>query len=371
MKKFPLAVAVASLTSSFGAHAALPTDAAPFQVVVPNLKGGLEATLEGALLKPSNSDMDYVLFTSPTPNPPAPTNDNVQTVNPGYHFGFRVGIGYIFPNSGNDIQANWTHLHATDSSEVTAGVTQVLIPNNLFFPTTTSTFFSNPSAQVQATATGTIDSNYDAIDLDAGQYLDIGTRLEMRLFAGLRYAIVRSDQTNDYYGFNSVSNSDASPVMENQTLNSKFTGIGPRFGIDSTYHIGDCFGLVGHAAGALLVGRVRSNSTATNTTVPAEDLPIITNATLNSTDSKRVVPAYDLKAGLNYTKLTDNGTTVNIEAGYEWIAYIDAVDRIAIQSSALVVDDAPAASALTPSTFERTTSGAGYDGPYLSLNVKL
>ncbi len=178
MKNFSLAVALASLTTSFSAFAALPTDAAPFQVVVPNIKGGFEFTLEGLLLRPSNSAMDYAFIVTPTISDPLPNNENLQTVNPGYHYAFRIGVGYLFPNSGNDIQANWTHFHSSDSAETTAGLGQNIVPVNLFFLTSLSTFFSNdnPGGGL-ATATSTVDSDYDAIDLDAGQYLDIGTRL--------------------------------------------------------------------------------------------------------------------------------------------------------------------------------------------------
>jgi hypothetical protein len=48
MKKF-LVLAAAGLSASLGAYAAIPTDAKPFQVIVPNIKAGPEIILEGVV----------------------------------------------------------------------------------------------------------------------------------------------------------------------------------------------------------------------------------------------------------------------------------------------------------------------------------
>ena len=55
MKKF-LVLATAGLSASLGAYAAIPTDAKPFQVIVPNIKAGPEIILEGLLLRPHNDE---------------------------------------------------------------------------------------------------------------------------------------------------------------------------------------------------------------------------------------------------------------------------------------------------------------------------
>src|SRR5437879_1537507 len=99
MSRLTISIAAATLAASLGAYAAVPTGAAPFQVVVPNLKSGVEFTLEGLYLQPTNSDLDYATsVTSISGSNSTTTTTNVSTVDPDYNFGFRVGLGYVFPD---------------------------------------------------------------------------------------------------------------------------------------------------------------------------------------------------------------------------------------------------------------------------------
>ena len=75
MKKFSVVLAAAGLTASLGAYATLPTDATPFSLNIPNLKSGLEITLEGLLLRQDVVNSDYATvsgfdFTRNDPTPP-------------------------------------------------------------------------------------------------------------------------------------------------------------------------------------------------------------------------------------------------------------------------------------------------------------
>jgi hypothetical protein len=118
MKKLTLSLVAVGLTvSSLGAYAALPTGASPFQIVVPNLKGGVEFTLEGLYVQPTNPNSPFANSSSSNNNL---NFNNLYIVKPDYNFGFGVGLGYVFPNSGNDVQAKWTHFnHGTTNSYAT------------------------------------------------------------------------------------------------------------------------------------------------------------------------------------------------------------------------------------------------------------
>jgi len=325
MKKLTLSLVAAGFAaSSLGAYAAVPTGAAPFQVVVPNLKSGIELTLEGLYVQPTNSDLVYSYFSNTSGNT---ATTNTSSVKPDYAFGFRTGFGYIFPNSGNDVQVNWTHFdHSTNAS------TSIANPAFSIIPASTSTNSADASFK------------YDAVDLDVGQYLSIGTRLQTRLFVGVRGAQLKNDVTY------TQSNSLAPAYPNVQTTTSKFTGIGPRMGVDTSYHVGNCFGIVAHFATALLVGNVDSN-----TTVSESGNSRISNFTTDT--QTRVVPAFDAKLGVDYSiPFKNNASSLSIEAGYQVTQYVDAIDRI---------------HALEQSTSTTTTSSVGFNGPYLSLNFKV
>jgi hypothetical protein len=403
MKKLPLALAVAGFTASLGAYAAIPTDAQPYQLVVPNLKAGIEVTLEGLYLQPSNSNLDYASVNQLTDIAffdgfdfdaiEIDNQNNVQTVDPNYNFGFRVGLGYIFPNSGNDVQVNWTHFNHSHSNTTQApDVSAIVTPNNhltLVDPFLSdglkraALFLLNPVYDV-AKVTGDAKFRLDSIDLDVGQFVDIGTRLRMRMFAGLRGAQVRNDQTTTVTAFGEFERFRGDDVIvveyadqEVEQFDSKFTGIGPRFGVDSSYHIANCFGLIAHASVALLVGQTDSNTTSSNdfeATVfeverrngEIEDIDVFlvdVDNNINSDNNTRVVPALDGKLGFDYSYIFQNDSVLSLELGWQWTQYIDAVDKLTADVSGPIDLDF--------SNVTRTTSSVGFDGPYLTLNWKV
>ncbi len=345
MSKLTASIAAATLAASLGAYAALPTGAAPFQVVVPNLKSGLEFTLKGFYLQPTNSDLDYATSSiTTTVDDATNTATNVSTLDPGYNLGFAIGLGYVFPNSGNDAQINWTHFNHTDNDSAP-------FVNALNGSITVITRAGNSYEFDGGTGNSSNDVKYDAVDLDMGQYLSIGTRLQTRLFAGLRYAQIKSDLTDTYMGHSGFATTFVS-YNEVDSFNSKFTGIGPRFGVDATYHVGNCFGVVGHVAAALLVGRVDTSSGATYSSSGESTSSFSTTAD----NQTRVVPAFDAKLGIDYSwPINNDASSFTVEAGYQATQYVDAIDRVTTGDLAGV----------------RTTSGVGFNGPYLSLNYKM
>ena len=104
-------------------------------------------------------------------------------------------------------------------------------------------------------ASGKVQYDFDAVDLTFGQYINIGPRLQTRLFAGLRYMRLNDDLSTSTVHDEPVSGGTGS-ILEYDTgeLNSSFNGIGPLFGIKADYYLGSGFGLSGMFDAALLVG---------------------------------------------------------------------------------------------------------------------
>lgn len=319
MKKITLSLIAAGLATASSAYAAVPTGAAPFQVVVPNLQKGVNLTLEGLYLQPSNSDLAYSI------TPSAGNNTySTSSVQPDYNFGFGVGLGYVFPESGNDVQAHWQHYNQSTTD-------------------TSSNSFSTVDYGTLGNGSSDTTFKFDTIDLDVGQYLSIGTRLQTRLFAGLRYVNLQNNTTN------TVADVNNGNVVLSSVIDSKFQGAGPRIGIDTSYHVKDCFGVVAHLATSLLVGR--TTDTTNYYTIDGDSLA------LDPDNQTRVVPSLDAKLGFDYTIGFKNGTSnMTIEAGYQVTEYVDAIDKTQIQGNTLI---------------NTTTSSVGFNGPYLSLNFKI
>lgn len=355
MKKLTLALTAASLTASLSALASVPTGAQPFQIIVPNLKSGMELTVAGLYLQPTNSDLNYETLIAGTDGA---ANTNVENVNPNYGWGIRVGVGYIFPDTGNDVQANWTHLtqSSTDST-------------NYMLDSSGTSFITSRAGTVYRIlgdgesslgASSNAEFQYDAIDLDVGQYLSIGTRLQTRLFAGVRFAQIKNNITDDY---NYEVPEALFSINETDYFQSQFTGIGPRFGVDMSYNVWNCFGLVGSVAGALLVGREQAS---TNVDLLVSTVPVPLTATANTDNTTRIVPSFDAKLGVDYSiPFKNDAARLSIEAGYQVTQYIDAIDRLDSNLGAVLAEGA------IPTAVTRTTSDIGFSGPYLSLNLKV
>ncbi len=352
--KLTISIAVATLAASLGAYAAVPTGASPFQVVVPNLKSGVEFTVTGLYLQPTNSDLDYAT-TVQTTSGSNTTTTNVSTLNPDYNLGFAIGLGYVFADSGNDVQANWTHFsHNNTTSQVFNGNSPTIISK-------AGIVFNDANPGDQQSASSTADFKYDAVDLDVGQYISVGTRLQTRLFAGLRYAQIKNNLTDTYNDNNIPRGGDTSNTTT-ETYNSKFTGIGPRMGVDVSYHVGGCFGVVGHMAATLLVGRVEANSNVVQTESP---IPFTNTLGANADNQTRIVPGFDMKLGVDYSiPFRNDASRFTIEAGYQATQYVDAIDRLTMQTNGSITDASLVG-------VGRTTSGIGFNGPYLSLNYKM
>jgi hypothetical protein len=322
MKKLALALATLGLTVSLAAYASAPTGTQSFQVAVPDIKAGFDFTLTGLYLKPTASDTQ--LFYAETQADGVDTNHYTE---PSYSPAFSLGIGYAFKNSGNDVRLNWTHLNSSDSDSTTG----VLVIPNLHDP---------------FNANSTVKFKYDAVDLDFGQYLNLGTHLQTRWFAGARFARINEDQ-NALFSAVAVD----FPATHFLTNSSKFTGIGPRVGVDGNYYMGKGFGFVTQLAASLLAGRVDSNTTWV-------DIP----RSVGAPSQNRIVPALDGKLGIDYSKALHNGSHFTLEAGYQITEYFNALDRDTnawVDTSHLV------------SSNGTTSSNFGFQGPYLSVKYKM
>ncbi|HVV69112.1 MAG TPA: hypothetical protein VHE99_08815 [Gammaproteobacteria bacterium] len=89
MKKSLYFIAALALPVCLSAQAAQPTDNDPFALSIPDLNGGLQMNVGGALNKSSGT------------GPGASSDSSNAQVSP------QAGVGYGIPGSGNDVQMQW------------------------------------------------------------------------------------------------------------------------------------------------------------------------------------------------------------------------------------------------------------------------
>lgn len=366
-----ISIALAAIGISVGAMAALPAASSPTQINIPSLSGGFVIGGTGFYLQPSDThgDLDYANITNKTTANPANTNPNLQNIEPGYDWGWGVNVGYVIPNTGNDINLSYFRFDSKDTAS-----TSVTGFNGAFAQNTNGNFIlpvgiSVATGDVYQNASATAEYDLDQVDLTAGQYINVGSHLSVHPVAGLRWAQVNRQLTENYSAPGTSGNITQGSSTNNLgngtlTLNEKsdFEGIGPLLGVDTSYYIGQGVGIVGHFDGALLVGNIDSKTTEAmaqlNGLAFANPQPTF-NATYTADSIHRLIPVLDAKLGLDYTysfNNTDN-SDITLEGGWQVNHYWNAIDRLQ------VVDGSGA------NVVGRTTSSLVLSGPYLSLVV--
>jgi hypothetical protein len=371
-----ISIALAAIGISVGAMAAFPAATNPTEVSIPSLTGGFVIGATGFYLQPSDTkgDLDYassnVNNNSVTSATAGNAAVNLHNVDPGYDWGWGVNAGYIFPNTGNDVNLSYFHFDSTENASTSVtGFNGSLGQNtngNFILPV--GFVVSNGNSYQNVTATAKYE--LDQVDLTAGQYINVGCRLSLHPIAGVRWAQVDRKLTENYSAPGTSGLIASTNLTTNNlgngtlTLNEKsdFEGIGPLMGLDASYYIGQGVGLVGHFDSALLVGNINSQTTEAmsrlnNLFFPSGQSTF--NATYTANSAHRLVPVLDAKLGINYTYVFDNvaNSDVTVEGGWQNSHYWNAVDRLQ------VVDGTGAG------IVGRTTSSLALSGPYLSVIV--
>lgn len=304
-------------------------------------------TVNAALLylQPNSGSLEYGTLVSPLPLP-SPNWAN-QSINPNLSPAFRIGLRYAFDDA-NDVQLNWTHLQATDSSSFTAKPNQMVGPY----------YEIGPDSNAFKIANGTARFGYDAINLDAGHLWRAGCPFQVRFFGGLQVAQVHQNLSAS---FRSPSGANANGF----TTNSMFTGVGPRLGMNASYKLGD-FQFLGEAAGSALIGQgiSRMDYTATSPQQAGLGIPLNNPQSLVSPNATQVIPCIDARLGAAYiTPLTRYGI-FRVEAGYQAAVYVNAVSSYSI--TGVVLPPAPQSVGVFLESAQHLYSNFMVQGPYAS-----
>jgi Legionella pneumophila major outer membrane protein precursor len=403
MKKLTFGLSLLFTGITINSFAAVPTGTPRYNVCIPSFCGGFTFGLAGLYWRPSTPQLDYAL-TFPDIDDDF-REGHLHNVDPNYNWGFRANIGYVFPCSGNDVLLSYTHFNHSHSNHVSLrNENEVLIPtltdeqsftNEITIPNILSSEATISVTGVPRAAHANTNFKLDAVDLDFGQYVNVGCRLRFRWFGGARYARLENRLDTRYHSqgeltttrftdptvpsanitFDVITN-----ICDNLRQKSKFDGVGPRFGLDASYHLGGGFGVVGDVSTALIVGRedshlndeIHSLTTATVTAIE-EFSGIAPPFTIGQTFSEssnieqnfrhprrtRVVPNLDARLGLDYSYIFCNcsKTKLTLEVGYSVSHYFNTIDRL----SEAGIDH--------PEFRTRQTIDTSFDGPYVGIQV--
>lgn len=341
-----ISVGLALLLSGLSANAL--ADSSPCSATVPSFNGGFTLGISGLYLRPTSDNLDYAVVYPINANGDA-LSGHVKSAEPDYDWGYRVSAGYLFPCTGNDLTltySNFNH-HTVNRADVPS--------DSILVGTVTPVFFQagdNASAAIAANAR----YNYQTLDVDFGQHLNLGCNTHIKFIGGVRFADLDSTFKADY---NTVTEEQSTVVESVATRqHSEFKGAGPRFGTNLEYNLGNGFGIVGQATASLLVGNISTNFDERDIELTGDDVTSDVAVGFHQRHTARVVPNLTGKLGVNYNFefCNPSRTKMTVEAGYQVDHYFN------VNEHQKLLDAFGAGKQVTDTSF---------NGPYVGLQVKL
>jgi hypothetical protein len=280
-------------------------------VRVPETRPGLGASAEAVYLRPSRSNLDYVLVDRNDNGRPQGKLDEVE---PGYGWGGRFGVSYGF-GSGTDIGAQfmWIRTHNSESA--------ARPPGGALWATWLHPGMSMIGDDDATFARASYNFEHYVIDLGVGQELDIGKHFGLRIDAGLRYANMAQDFDIGYWEVVTVP-----AVNDRRTMiftENDFQGWGGRVGLGLDWRVGWGFNVFSSVAGSVLVGDFDMDLMELGWRVGQVDPARL--ADVDETIRTRVIPVIETQVGIGYTYRLKNGWSIGARAGYEWQNWFNMV----------------------------------------------
>lgn len=227
--------------------------------------------------------------------------DNYRTTDNDWDWGYALHGSYHF-GPGNDVALHWIHFDATSD----LGRSVAPLPD----------FGATGFAAEQL-------NTFDRVNLVFGQHADFGVRKDIRYYAGLQYADIRSLRTSTYDLPAAAGALGISGVRARD--NADFNGVGPVIGMDFAYKLSNGVSLTANTAGAILYGTGRNQTQLT-----LSPSGLVQESGYGS--KKDVVPAVEAKLGLAYSHTLAAGT-LTLTGGYQAINYFNALPLITGNSS--------------------------------------
>ncbi|MBL9091404.1 MAG: hypothetical protein JNL96_09290 [Planctomycetaceae bacterium] len=293
-------------------------------------------------LQPGSGSLEYGTLVSPLPAP-SPHWEN-QSIRPEFSPAFNLHVRFLVPETANDLRASWTHLDSTDRASFAGTPLQFAGPSYLI----------GPGATAYNVGSGTVNFRYESVNLEGGHLWRAGRPFQMRVFGGVQYTSVDQDLTGWFSDF-------SGSLTHQNTTQSSFLGAGPRVGVSGQFQRRR-LQLLGEMAAVALVGTQHSR---VNFNTTSAMFPGGSPQSFTSPSSTQVVPGLESRLASSYS-LQLGGGVLKLEAGYQAVVYVDAVNSYNFTQVAVppVVNNVGVFFA----TADHLQNNFTAHGPYMSLS---
>jgi len=354
--KIITAIALQSLTVCGFADGDVVNSNSRFNVFIPNLKSGLEFSASALVLQPEVANLGWAVVTTVLPIPTPQWR--VQSFNPGYKTGFNAGVRYVFENSGSDIQLNWSYLHANYDNAVSVDpASQWVSPFSQTGTPPTGGEITGVASLKRATAK--LNFDYNSVNLDIGKFVNFGSDLQTRFFAGLESTWIKEKLISNFYG--------QPKILFSLNNTSSYSGVGPRLGLHNSYDVSHGLNLIGQFAGAIMMGRMQPAQY--EFAGASSDLALVgiglNREKVASSRVNQIVPAVDAKLGLSYNYILQQNSELNFELGYMGAVYVNALSAYETNTNVIALDSG----SLSTSSVRYIQSNFLVAGPYATIRL--
>lgn len=197
---------------------------------------------------------------------PAGTNQQIQFLDVPFKWspGFRIGIGYNNTENPWNIQVYYTgyKTKGINQASVSEGEIHSAFAGNFYADNMAGAGISGPYYHHAGIQWNVL---FNTLDLELGRAVKINSLLDLRPFTGLKAAVInQSINTTWQEPYTPTTPGNTTPVRittfssATENLTNNFKGLGPAFGMDTTWHLYEPanhqLNVIGNVSGAFLWG---------------------------------------------------------------------------------------------------------------------
>lgn len=242
--------------------------------------------------------------------------------------GGKLDLGYQFAPSGWDLQSRWTFYRGETTHLKKHFNSQINPPGVGIIPLWFYPFYGIASSDIIRFSEGKMSWRhyFNSFDLEIGRDSALSNRLSIRLFGGLKGAMMHQ---YNHIAYESGSNvialipGSGTPVpfsllTSALALKNKTWGAGPRAGFESIWKLGLGFGFIADGAFSLLFSKTETRRDQNDL-----NLNLVNNMQTPfhmhlQTDSHQLKPVGEMKIGLNWESCVFERQTIGFSIGYEF-----------------------------------------------------
>lgn len=325
MKPALLRAAVATAcTSIFSlAYAGSPSMGCDCEVSIPKYAGGLSVSVEALYYAADVKDTTYAFSFQSQSGVDTFRSHNVDADN---DWGYAIGLDYAAAGTGNDFRVTWTDLafHGSETMAIAGNSNGEL---HAYVPLAPSMFAAADQPAVESyDVKGSYDVDHHKLDVEMAQAIRIGhNSVDLRFHAGLRYAEI---DTKFKVIYSPLDNLNWSELSASFVAESDYDGLGPRMGVDGTWHLTKHFSLIANLSGSVLVGDAHAKQANISEGLGAVALlggmwSEEGNQAHRVSYDHRVVPVLDARLGASYEHAFRNNASLTLQSGYNVSNYFD------------------------------------------------